>query len=1023
MEWTNEQKSAIDKRGSNILVSAGAGSGKTAVLSERILEYCKMGNDIRNVLVLTFSNAAAFEMKDRIRKKLIENNLLEQASYIDSAYITTFDSYCLSLVKRYYYKLGIGKNISIMDSSMSNFKLKEIANSLFLEKYEAKDEDFFKLLLTTSNKTDEFLLSNVLALCKEFEKISDLDSFVNNYEANYFNDEMLKSIHSNYQIVIKKTINDFILEILKFIEIVDEFDNIRNAASKLLNIIKVSGIEEYKAVLDNFKLPSFPKGYATDELKKAKTKFNDVRKNVLNKINIYFNKDQFISDILSIKPSVLKMIELAYEIINRSMKYKMSINRFTFSDIANLAIKLVTEFDDVNKEVKNQYKEILVDEYQDTSDMQEAFLNAIENNNRYMVGDIKQGIYRFREANPYLFKSKYINYSSNNGGIKIDLTNNYRSRCEVLEAINELFEILMTNDRGDAEYRVSHKMIYGQKKYENEKQAFNYDLEYITYTHDNKSLLTKAEEEAFIIGHKIKEIMKSKVKVLKKDGFEELDYNSFAILISQSKEFPVFKKVLEYLGIPVTIEASLDLKDSLLPNIFANILICISKILNKKYDNEFNHAKASIGRSFLFEYDDQTIYNMIVNKEKTELDSILLNLAYGYNSSYGKLFDTICSDVKIFERIALIGNVDDNLILINKLREIFVGFSDNLLSLDEAVDFLNFSLNDKNKIEYVSKSSAKTSVTIMTMHKSKGLEFAYCFYPTLSANFIKIDQKAKTGYYKDFGIYLPKLVDGKEDTPLQEIISTKIGKESNSERIRLWYVALTRAKEKIILVSDDEEYKNPINPDNFNSFKDFIEYCGVYEKYKKHVDINDYNPTLSYKLNGSKRTSGGSIELKYDEPKIYNKLLKGRISKEVKKPLTNSELKAIDLGNKMHEALEALDLENPNIDLLNADPFIKKTLIRLFENPLFKEIKGCKQYHEHEFYFINDGIEYHGIIDLMLVYDDKIRIVDYKLSNVEDDAYIKQLGLYYQYAKSISTKPIELYLLSILTGTIKRIDI
>jgi len=189
------------------------------------------------------------------------------------------------------------------------------------------------------------------------------------------------------------------------------------------------------------------------------------------------------------------------------------------------------------------------------------------------------------------------------------------------------------------------------------------------------------------------------------------------------------------------------------------------------------------------------------------------------------------------------------------------------------------------------------------------------------------------------------------------------------------------------------------------------------------VDINDYNPTLSYKLNGNKRISGGSIILKYDEPKIYNKLIKGRISKEVKKPLTNSELKAIDLGNKMHEALEALDLENPNIDLLNADLFIKKTLIRLFENPLFKEIKGCKQYHEHEFYFINDGIEYHGIIDLMLVYDDKIRIVDYKLSNVEDDAYIKQLGLYYQYAKSISTKPIELYLLSILTGTIKRIDI
>ena len=135
MAWTDEQKRAIFERGSNIIVSAGAGSGKTAVLSERILEYCKSGNDIRNVLVLTFTNAAAAEMKERIRQKLIDNNLLEQANLIDAAFITTFDAYSLSLVKKYYYKLGLAPNIGIMDASLISLKKSEIIENLFNELY------------------------------------------------------------------------------------------------------------------------------------------------------------------------------------------------------------------------------------------------------------------------------------------------------------------------------------------------------------------------------------------------------------------------------------------------------------------------------------------------------------------------------------------------------------------------------------------------------------------------------------------------------------------------------------------------------------------------------------------------------------------------------------------------------------------------------------------------------------------------------------------------------------------------
>ena len=156
MAWTKAQESAIYTRGTNIIVSAGAGSGKTAVLSERIRDYCLKGNDIRNVLVLTFTNAAALEMKERIRKKLIENNLTEQAILIDSADITTFDAYSLGLVKKYFYLLDLDKDLSIIDKSLLEIHKSEILDEMFLDLYINKDERFFSLLRKyTTQKDDE----------------------------------------------------------------------------------------------------------------------------------------------------------------------------------------------------------------------------------------------------------------------------------------------------------------------------------------------------------------------------------------------------------------------------------------------------------------------------------------------------------------------------------------------------------------------------------------------------------------------------------------------------------------------------------------------------------------------------------------------------------------------------------------------------------------------------------------------------------------------------------------------------
>ena len=176
MAWTKEQEEAIHRRGESIIVSAGAGSGKTAVLSERILDYCKNGNDIRRVLVLTFTEAAAFEMKERIRKKLKENQLFEQAELIDSTYITTFDSYSLSIVKKYYYMLGLKKGISIMDGALISVKKNEIIRDLFTEYYLSENQQFLSFLKKYSLQDDKSVFKMVYDMSYTLELIVDLDT-------------------------------------------------------------------------------------------------------------------------------------------------------------------------------------------------------------------------------------------------------------------------------------------------------------------------------------------------------------------------------------------------------------------------------------------------------------------------------------------------------------------------------------------------------------------------------------------------------------------------------------------------------------------------------------------------------------------------------------------------------------------------------------------------------------------------------------------------------------------------------
>ena len=1026
MAWTEQQQRAIYERGNNIIVSAGAGSGKTAVLSERILDYCLKGNDIRRVLVLTFTSAAAAEMKERIRKKLIDNKLYEQANLIDSASITTFDAYSLGLVKKYYYKLGLESSIGIIDPTLLMVKQKQILDGMFTEKYEQEDERFYSLLKKYSTQDDKKVKEMVLSLVDKIGLIVDEKEFYLNYENTYFSEEMINNIIADYEKLCVSKLED----------LVNSLEFMRNCAANDANSVKIfdavsqtlESLEDVKCYEDAAVLIrsiSLPRMTAktSEEVKEAKDKVSVVLKELKEKV---FGKYLFTSDmkdeIISLKDDVLYILSLCKELEERLFSYKKSIMAFSYTDIAKMAISLVRDYDDVNKEISSNLNEILIDEYQDTSDIQEAFISYISNNNCYMVGDIKQSIYRFRNANPYLFKDKYDRYAKGDGGIKIDLTFNFRSRKEVLANINDIFSYLMTNECGDANYLLDHKMIYGLKSYEDIKQDYDFNMEVLSY--DSSLDYDDDLVEAFICGKKILELVnKDKPLCLKEKEFKEVKFSDVAILIDKTSSFKTFKKVFEYLGIPLSIEADMDLKTSILPKLFSNILIVLNSIKNDNYDIPYKHALASIARSFLVELTDEQIYIMLKNNNHELIDRFKI-LASNFDKSYQDLFYDICEFFDIYAKLPKIGDIDNSLVVLEYIYNLFKTIGNAGFSLDEASVFFNSVFEEGISLKYKLVNNSSNSVRIMTIHKSKGLEFPHCFFPMLASGFNKADLRQTTGLSKKYGVFIPYSDEGNSDTIIKSLVTEEVRKADISEKVRLLYVALTRAREKIYLISNEKEYSDKqLSSGNYGCFNHMIRSLLFINGYKTKVELDALCLTKNLKPIGSILKGPKQKRCYQDNDFTSALLVKKRISKELKELTTESLRRAIELGLEFHECLEVIDFKNINIDVLPVSNFLKSTLKKLLNHDVFKYISSAKTYHEHEFYYENDDASYHGIIDLLVEYDDHIDIIDYKLSNTDSVEYIKQLSIYKGYALSIKNKPVNCYLLSILKQEIKKIEI
>ena len=1045
MAWTPEQQTAIDETGKNIIVSAGAGSGKTAVLTARTMRILNSGVHVNELLILTFTKAAAGEMKERIRKSIkkgIPDNpaLAKELELIDQAYITTFDSFALSVVKKYHYLLNISNDIGISDASIIDMQKIKIMDEVFDKYYENPSDKFSKLILDFCVKDDKDLKAAILKIATKIDAFPDREEYVENYMDKYFSDKYINECLTEYEELLRAKTKE--IDKLSYkLSMYTDGDYAVKLTESLTPLLNCKTIDEFYGTIGLTKLPMLHRG-SEEDTKAARDKLKASLDELKETVSNYGNKETILDSLNSIKNYSSVIIDIVKDYLYSFHKYKEDNGIYDFQDIALLSIRVLKENESVRNELRDTFKEIMIDEYQDTNDIQETFIAMIENHNTYCVGDIKQSIYRFRNANPYIFKSKYDNYAAGNNGMKIDLVKNFRSRREVLANINEVFNLVMDDIIGGAEYHESHQMVYGNTTYIEEGMTdYDYNFQILEYDEGEDKKYSKEEIEIFAIAKDIKDKINSKYQVFNKDDkvLRDITYNDFVILMDRTTDFDLYKKIFEYVGIPLTLYKDDKLNNSDDIYILKNIIDYIVKINLKEFDTEFKYDYVSIARSYLFKLSDEEIFASFKNNNFKDniVYETFQDLANDITStSVSTLLERIIEKTNMYEKFIEVGNIDASMIRMSKLFDI----SSNLSSLGYDIytfrNYLNELLDTDYDMKYSATSTGSNSVKIMTIHKSKGLEYHVCYYSGLYKGFNISDLKDRFLFDNKYGIITPYFNEGINESMIKYLVKYHYLEEEVSEKIRLFYVALTRAKETMILLTPKfEEEINDLDENNTiditlrRKYRSFSQIMNSVKhnllKYYKEIDINTLDITRDYLYNNkslNKLTSKTSEKIEVIPIKVEDceSITQEHFSKNTHELITKEISNNMKFGLKMHEVLEFLDFKNPDYSLIE-DSFIENKIKNFLSHELLQNIKEANIYKEYEFIYTDDSKEYHGIIDLMLEYNDKIDIIDYKLNNIKDENYLKQLNGYKTYIETLTNKEINIYLYSIISGNLEKL--
>lgn len=960
--WTKEQQAVIDSRNCNLLVAAAAGSGKTAVLVERIIQLItdkKNPIDIDKLLVVTFTNAAASEMRERIGdaigkaldKEPDNKHLQSQLVLLNKASITTIHSFCLEVIKSNFHKINLDPNFRIGDTTECMLLKQESIEEVFEELYLQEDKGFLNLVESYAEKRGDTNLQSIILGVYNFAMASPDPKEWLEFAAQQFNIDddfdfstsvWAKAILENVLVEIigiESNMKDILGEIEGIEELqtyVDKFKSDYNGINRILKACKVSWDEAYSKI-SSMKFENYSKGIkripkdAPDYIKNAKDKADDVRTKVKKSVekikNSIFNRDKE-----DIKNEIKYLYKVVKSISDVTLKFEQTYQNnkrekgiIDFNDIEHFALKILVDKDENKKDkpsdiaitYRDKFYEIFIDEYQDSNFVQEALLSTIakiNTPNRFMVGDVKQSIYRFRQAKPEIFLQKYATYDTEKGSLyrKIMLYKNFRSREEVVDSANYIFENIMSENIGEIDYTQEEKLNLGAIFKENtnkksiisgpteihliDKNLKKDDKEDEIKDDDNiEENIDNIQLEARMVGKIIKDLMseneEGKIKMVydkKIDDYRPIKFKDIVILLRATSTWaPVFSDELMNMDIPTYADIGVGYFDTIEIKTIMSLLQVI--------DNPMQDIPLiAVLKSPICGFTPEELIDIRLEDNNKSFFEALVKYSE-YEGEKGLKCEKFISRLKDYKEKSLYMSTNEFLwYLYTKTGYYaYVGAlpagsqrQANLKILFERAkqfeetsfkgifNFINFV--GKLKKSNTDMGSAKTLgenadvVRVMSIHKSKGLEFPIVICSGMGKNFNNQDFKNDILYHYELG-YGPQLVDYERKISypsiVKEALKTKMNIENLSEEMRVLYVAFTRAKEKLIITGSVKDIKKsikmwsngvkvnePISNYKISKGKNYLDW--IMPSVIKHKDLQDLREIYDINLDGiEKHTS------------------------------------------------------------------------------------------------------------------------------------------------------------------------
>jgi len=853
MKWTREQEQAIKARGGNLLVSAAAGSGKTAVVTQRAIDLIINEDiDISRILMITFTDAAAMEMRSRLGSRLLKEinkgnevkKLSKQLEKLNDSNISTVHAYCISLLRRNYHSADIDPNFTILGEDAINYQMRAI-NKVLDERFENKDKDFLELCDTLGGRGGENIEKIALELYNFARTQPDYINLINNwtYEFNLDEDEIMQS---QWAVFLMKMFTDSFVDMQALAKKAKEYctmdggpeayitalDSDIRYFDEAMQSLSVNDFDKAKQLIQTSRFMTLPRKKRVDDellidmvksLRESTKKLNSKLKSSI----MMLPTEEITKRHKHMYPAICALRDIIIDFDTEYKKIKKRRRQLDFADLQHLALEALKS-DVVADSEKKRFDYIFVDEYQDTNKLQECIIKKItSNSNLLCVGDVKQSIYAFRQADPNLFLERKAKSSVDEKAKDrvINLNKNFRSSPAVIDSINLVFDTVMSSRLGQVEYDKDERLYSGALRPSKDDlgscELIIIDEQY----QSDENMDSSVEREAYIVAKKIKEFMGKHIWDGKKGIMRPVRYSDICILSKSFKPSVIkVRRVLEQLGIPVMPAESGEYFDEVEVGQTIDILTVID---NKRRDKELISAMAS--PAFGFDIDNLLSIRKAFNERQSFYQCILKYA--DIENSLGKKVKEFLEKLNYYKDLSryitlkdFIWQVLDESGLYNAVGALPGGATrqgNMRLLLDRAGTyskmpgaslhgFLSYITRLKNTNASIGaeSSSDDNAVKFMSIHKSKGLEFPIVF--VIKANSRPSDQDTKKTVmtYKNLGFatkYYNSKSRERKNTLSAEAVSRANLQSIYSEEMRVYYVALTRAKEKLVVIGSTKK--------------------------------------------------------------------------------------------------------------------------------------------------------------------------------------------------------------------------